>query len=53
MAKTKENLVKFKCNECKKITHYSNRNKKKLKEKLEMKKYCKFCKKHTLHKEAK
>ncbi|HPX93970.1 MAG TPA: 50S ribosomal protein L33 [Candidatus Moranbacteria bacterium] len=51
--KTKENLVKMKCSVCKRITYYTSRNKKKIKEKLELKKYCKFCKKHTLHKEAK
>ena len=51
--KTKENLVKMKCSECKRITYYTSRNKKKIKEKLELNKYCKFCKKHTLHKEMK
>ena len=51
--KTKENLVKMKCSECKNITYYTSRNKKKIKEKLELNKYCKFCKKHTLHKEMK
>ena len=49
----RENIVKFKCSICKNITHFSKRNKKKLKEKLELKKYCKFCKKNTLHKEVK
>jgi len=51
--KLKENLVKFKCSECKRITHYSKRNKKKIKEKLELSKYCNFCKKNTPHKEGK
>ncbi len=46
-----EKLVKMKCVECKNINYYTNRNKKKIKEKLELKKYCKFCQKHTLHKE--
>ncbi|MDY0302161.1 MAG: 50S ribosomal protein L33 [Candidatus Moranbacteria bacterium] len=48
-----ENLVKMRCTECKNINYYTGRNKKKIKEKLEMKKHCKFCKTHTLHKEMK
>lgn len=51
--KLKERIVKFRCTECDRITHYSKRNKKKLKEKLELSKYCKFCKKNILHKEIK
>jgi len=51
MAKAKENLVKLKCAECKNINYYTNRNKKKIKEKLELKKFCKSCRKHTIHKE--
>jgi len=49
----RENIAKLKCSICKNITYYSKRNKKKVKEKLELKKYCKFCRKHTLHKEVK
>jgi large subunit ribosomal protein L33 len=49
----RENIVKLKCSECKNITHFTKRNKKKLKEKLELKKYCKFCRKNVLHKEVK
>lgn len=48
-----EKLVRMKCTECSNINYYTNRNKKKLKEKLELKKYCKFCRKHTVHKELK
>ncbi|MFA4817105.1 MAG: 50S ribosomal protein L33 [Parcubacteria group bacterium] len=49
----RENLVKMKCDVCKRVNYFTIRNKKKLKEKLQMKKHCKFCKKHTLHKETK
>ncbi|MBQ6131253.1 MAG: 50S ribosomal protein L33, partial [Selenomonadaceae bacterium] len=31
----------------------TNKNKKNTPDRIEMKKYCKFCKKHTLHKESK
>ncbi len=50
---TRENLVKMACENCKQINYYTTRNKKKLKEKLQMKKHCPKCKKHTLHKEIK
>ena len=50
---TRENLAKLRCDECKSINYYTTRNKKKLKEKLAMKKLCPKCKKHTLHKEMK
>ena len=49
----RENLVKLKCADCKNITYYTKRNKKKIKEKLELKKFCNFCRKHTVHKEMK
>ncbi|MFZ5982362.1 MAG: 50S ribosomal protein L33 [Patescibacteria group bacterium] len=50
---TRENLAKLRCEECKSINYYTTRNKKKLKEKLGMKKHCPKCKKHTEHKEMK
>ena len=46
-------LFKFKCSECKRFNYYSRKNKKTIQEKLELKKFCKWCKKHTLHKETK
>ncbi len=41
------------CGECKRRNYTSTRNKKKQTERLEVKKYCKFCRTHTLHKEVK
>ena len=49
----RETLVKMRCTECKNINYFTSRNKKKIKEKLELKKHCPKCKKHTLHKEIK
>lgn len=46
-------MIKLECTECKRINYFSHKNKKILKDRLELKKYCKFCKKHTLHKETK
>jgi len=51
--KYKEELIGFECGGCKKINYYSTKNKKTIKEKLQLKKYCRFCKKHTMHKETK
>jgi large subunit ribosomal protein L33 len=49
----RENIAKMKCSVCKNINYFTTRNKKKVKEKLEMKKHCRVCRKHTLHKEVK
>jgi large subunit ribosomal protein L33 len=41
------------CQECKRRTYTATRNKKKQTERLEVRKYCKFCKRHTPHRETK
>jgi len=41
------------CTECKQRHYQTNKNKKNDPARLEVSKYCKFCKKHTLHKETK
>lgn len=46
-------MIKFECTECKTINYFSHKNKKTLKTRLEMNKFCKTCKKHTMHKETK
>ena len=50
---SQENLIKLECTECKHTNYHSSKNKKILKNRLEMKKFCRWCKKHTLHKETK
>ncbi len=50
---SQDNLVKMECAECRSINYHTYRNKKKVKEKLILKKFCKNCKKHTDHKETK
>jgi len=52
-SKERENRVNLQCSVCKRVTYFTTKNKKTLKNKLELNKYCKFCKKHTLHKETK
>ncbi|MEK7554733.1 MAG: 50S ribosomal protein L33 [Patescibacteria group bacterium] len=55
MAQSKytENLVKLRCTACKRIGYYTHRHLKRVEKKLELSKYCKWCRKHTVHKEAK
>ena len=41
------------CTECKQRNYNMTKEKKTHPDRMETKKYCKFCKKHTLHKETK
>ena len=41
------------CTECKQRNYNTKKNKKNSPDRLEMKKYCRFCKKHTVHRETK
>ena len=41
------------CTECKQRNYQTTKNKKNDTERIEIKKYCRFCKKHTMHKETK
>jgi len=50
---SQDNLIKMRCKECKQINYNSYKNKKTIKEKIELKKHCRFCKKHTDHVEMK
>ena len=50
-----ENRVKITlvCSECKQRNYNTEKNKKNDPDRLEMKKFCPFCRKQTLHKESK
>ncbi len=50
---SQDNLIKLKCSECNRINYFSRKNKKQVERKIELKKYCKWCKKSLLHKEVK
>ena len=41
------------CTECKQRTYNKEKNKKNNPDRLERKKYCRFCTKHTVHRETK
>jgi large subunit ribosomal protein L33 len=53
MAKDAREIVTLECSVCKEQITTTEKNTKLLKEKLEFKKHCKRCRKHTLHKEVK
>jgi large subunit ribosomal protein L33 len=46
-------IISLACSECKRRNYSTTRNKKKTPDRLEIKKYCRFCRKHHLHKESK
>ncbi len=46
-------IITLACTECKRRNYSTTKNKKTMTERLELKKYCKFCQKHTVHKETK
>lgn len=52
MAKKKKPFIKMQCQECKNINYFSNKSKG-VEGKLELKKFCNNCRKHTVHKETK
>jgi large subunit ribosomal protein L33 len=46
-------IVTLACTECKQRNYTTTKNKKSTPDKLEFKKYCRFCQKHTSHRETK
>jgi len=46
-------LIGFQCTECKRRNYVSTKNKRKTTSKLEFSKFCRFCRKHVMHKETK
>ena len=50
---TKKPFIKIQCTACKKVNYFTHKSKKIAEKKLELKKFCKHCRKHTLHKESK
>ena len=46
-------IVALQCGDCKRRNYSTTRNKKTTTSKLEARKYCRFCRRHTDHKETK
>jgi large subunit ribosomal protein L33 len=53
MANQDLSIVTLACSKCKRRNYSLTKNKKKHPDKLEVKKFCKFCRAHTIHKETK
>ena len=47
----RDNVI-LQCGECKRRNYVTTKNKKKTTGKLEFKKYCRWCRQHTKHKET-
>ena len=45
-------MVTLACTECKRRNYNTNKNKANNSERMELKKYCPWCRKHTVHKET-
>ncbi|MEK7094670.1 MAG: 50S ribosomal protein L33 [Patescibacteria group bacterium] len=50
---SQDNIIQMECTACKTVNYHSKKNKKTLKGRLELSKFCKVCKKHVGHKETK
>lgn len=48
-----QEIITLACTECKRRNYSSRKNKKTHPDRLELKKFCKFCRKHTAHREIK
>jgi large subunit ribosomal protein L33 len=46
-------ILQLECGECKRRNYSTTKNKTKTPNKFEKKKFCRFCRKHTQHKETK
>ncbi|MGQ9844829.1 MAG: 50S ribosomal protein L33 [Caldisericia bacterium] len=46
-------IITLECTECKRRNYTTTKNKNNDPNRIEIKKYCPFCKKHTVHKEVK
>ena len=46
-------IVTLACGTCKRRNYSTTKNRRKSSERLEFSKYCRFCRKHTAHKETK
>lgn len=46
-------IIQLLCQECKRKNYSTTKNKRRTPDKLELKKFCSSCRKHTLHREGK
>jgi large subunit ribosomal protein L33 len=46
-------IIQFQCSECKNRNYSKTKNKRTTTERIELKKFCPFCRKHQQHRETK
>ncbi|MBQ7501517.1 50S ribosomal protein L33 [bacterium] len=46
-------IINLACQDCKRRNYATKKNKQNDPDRMEIKKYCRFCQKHTVHKETK
>ena len=46
-------IIILACTDCKRRNYNTTKNKRKTTDRLEMKKYCRWCRRHTAHRETK
>ena len=52
MAKGTTEIITLACQECKRRNYTATKNKRAQSGRLELRKYCKFCRTHTVHRET-
>lgn len=50
---SQDQLIKVACSKCGRTNYWSRKNRKLVTRKIELKKYCSWCRVHSVHKEAK
>ena len=50
---SQDNMIRLECTTCKVVNYHSHKNKKVIKDRLEIKKHCPTCNTHIMHKETK
>ncbi|MFZ2969605.1 MAG: 50S ribosomal protein L33 [Minisyncoccia bacterium] len=50
---SQDSLIKLQCKQCKRVNYNTTKNKKTIKEKINLQKHCLVCRKHTEHVEIK
>ncbi|MDP3734924.1 MAG: 50S ribosomal protein L33 [bacterium] len=50
---SQDHLIKMQCSACKRVTYWTRKNRKRVERKIELKKFCNWCRQHTAHKEGK
>jgi len=53
LGRNMRNIITLGCMDCKQRNYTTTKNKRTMQNRLELKKYCRFCRSHKLHRETK